>query len=663
MKIKALSISIIVLLLFTTLSVAANEDYNKNNSVKTFVTNENISLSEIKINSEEDFSFLSVTEANSKISSPGKPELPVYVETYTFPIGTKIKNINCFSSDISEIRIDKKLKPASNPTPRTSLKLNNKIDTFDTKIYSSKDLYPKNNFDYKISCGLKDNKDVVILNLYFYPVRYSPAENMLYHTKNFDIQVSYQENIDSKNDPDEYDMVIICPPIFKREVERLADHKNDLGVKTLIKTTSSIYLDSLLGNYDERGRDKAEQIKYFIKYAKENYGVDYVLLFGGRIGQLLKWYIPVRYTNLDDGWEKGHLSDLYYSDLYKYDKATNSTVFEDWDSNGNDIFAELKPYSDEETDKLDLYPDIKLGRLACRNLKEAKIVVDKIINYEKNTFGKSFFKNYLAVGGDTTPPVRGGKKGFNEGDIETRLSGSYLKPIGFNVTELFMSTGNFTNTDDLIDAINEGHGLMHLSGHGNPMTWTNFPPDSNDENDTFNYSFMNFDMKKLTNSEKLPVCVIGACHSSQFDVAIMNIFKGIIEEGFFDYFLGDVSSTSGGFLKGEWVSRCWSWNMVVQSNGGSIATIGNTGLGYGDSELNCTERWDGYIASRFFYNYNNLTSQGVYNLGDIHSKTISDYMTNIYVPNENDSESWIDIKTVEGWALLGDPSLRIGGYP
>jgi len=103
--------------------------------------------------------------------------------------------------------------------------------------------------------------------------------------------------------------------------------------------------------------------------------------------------------------------------------------------------------------------------------------------------------------------------------------------------------------------------------------------------------------------------------------------------------------------------------MIIQKNGGSIATIGNTGLGFGDSELNCTKRWDGYINTRFFYNYNNLSSKGIKNLGDIHSKTISDYLSNVYVPNINDYGAWMDIKTVEGWALLGDPSLELGGYP
>jgi hypothetical protein len=26
-------------------------------------------------------------------------------------------------------------------------------------------------------------------------------------------------------------------------------------------------------------------------------------------------------------------------------------------------------------------------------------------------------------------------------------------------------------------------------------------------------------------------------------------------------------------------------------------------------------------------------------------------------------DSWIDTKVIQSWALLGDPSLQIGGYP
>ena len=44
-------------------------------------------------------------------------------------------------------------------------------------------------------------------------------------------------------------------------------------------------------------------------------------------------------------------------------------------------------------------------------------------------------------------------------------------------------------------------------------------------------------------------------------------------------------------------------------------------------------------------------------LGNIHLKTIEDYVSNFPV-----STNKIDCKTVLDWILIGDPSLRIGGY-
>jgi hypothetical protein len=56
---------------------------------------------------------------------------------------------------------------------------------------------------------------------------------------------------------DEYDMVIIAPEMFSDALQLLIDHKNSVGIQTFLETTEDIY-----SMYD--GRDKAEQIKYFI---------------------------------------------------------------------------------------------------------------------------------------------------------------------------------------------------------------------------------------------------------------------------------------------------------------------------------------------------------------------------------------------------------------
>ena len=96
-------------------------------------------------------------------------------------------------------------------------------------------------------------------------------------------------------------------------------------------------------------------------------------------GQRFDWHVPVRYSLLNDGYESSFISDLYYSDIYKI--IDNKTVFDDWDSNGNGIFAE---WNEQGKDILDLTPDVHIGRLPCRYDFEVKIMVDKIINYEKN---------------------------------------------------------------------------------------------------------------------------------------------------------------------------------------------------------------------------------------------------------------------------------------
>ena len=69
-----------------------------------------------------------------------------------------------------------------------------------------------------------------------------------------------------------------------------------------------------------------------------------------------------------------------------------------------------------------------------------------------------------------------------------------------------------------------------------------------------------------------------------------------------------------------------------------------------------------YIENRFFYE---IGINGTGTLGDAWGKAISDYLDK-YPINWNTPAAWdysIDAKTVQQWVLLGDPSLKIGGYP
>ena len=167
------------------------------------------------------------------------------------------------------------------------------------------------------------------------------------------------------------------------------------------------------------GTDKPEQIKYCIKDAIEKNDITYVLLVGGLKSLIWAiprddenqgskhWYLPVRYNNLYDNpqfpldeedhivHDPGCLTDLYYADVYKYNETSCEYEFEDWDPNGDGIFAAWRhPVYENDTD-LDYYPDVSLGRLACRNKLEVKNVVDKIIKYETMYISPLWFERLV----------------------------------------------------------------------------------------------------------------------------------------------------------------------------------------------------------------------------------------------------------------------------
>ena len=99
-------------------------------------------------------------------------------------------------------------------------------------------------------------------------------------------------------------------------------------ILSILKTTEEIYSDYW-------GRDNAEQIKYFIKDALEQWNVTYVLLVGS-IDLLpirtaaVQWYGPDNETLVVEDI----ITDLYYADIYDENDS-----FCSWDSNENDIFG------------------------------------------------------------------------------------------------------------------------------------------------------------------------------------------------------------------------------------------------------------------------------------------------------------------------------------
>lgn len=424
-----------------------------------------------------------------------------------------------------------------------------------------------------------------------------------------------------------FDLLIICPKKFSDALKPLVRHKNNFDVSTKLVTLDEVYIQSFWG------RDDAEKVKLFIKDAFDNWGISYVLLVGGKKGQTNSWYCPVRYVQMGNNWEPHFLSDLYFADIY--DSEGN---FSSWDSNGDGVYGEWF-YGEQPEDKyLDLYPDIAVGRLPCRNKLEVRIMVRKIIRYEKTTYNKSWFYDMIAFAGDTYPEWKDPKWVGYEGEYYADLA--FENMTGFNQEKHYTSDGTLKHWRDILKALNKGCGFVYFNGHASPMVWNTYFANSTERIK----GFATYHIRLLRNRNKLPVCIVGGCHNNQFDVSIFNILD------------------KKALGRGEAVLECWSWLMTRKIGGGSIATIGCTALGHTKEDKESFEGGSCEMEVQFFkqYRQNNVDV-----IGDTWAAAVSWYIDTYPVDwnVELTNDSWVDVQIVQCWNLFGDPSLRIGGYP
>ena len=428
----------------------------------------------------------------------------------------------------------------------------------------------------------------------------------------------------------EYDFIIITPADFSNELQPLQLHKDQHGIITKIVTLDNIYNGNYFPSY---GRDKPEQIKYFIKNALETWDIQYVMLVGGKDD------VPVRYVDICNWGEHSHcISDLYYADIYD-----DNGSFCSWDSNNDNIFAGQS--MDGMVDIVDLIPDVAIGRLLCRNQSDVEHVVEKIITYEVNTYGKEWFENIILCGGDCADigireifiPSMINRKGFLsfEGEyigdtVSQIMNGFHEKKI--YATGLFKPGIKFLTVKNINNAINDGAGFILFVGHGkcNIAMKTNFPlckriwlPMPN--------AYYSSDINDLQNEEKLPIAVFGGCNCGDFDTVDCPI----------------------------------AWEFVQKKDSGAIASFAaTTGSLIIFSSL-CIQTYTPYLILKTFTCY----SEGFRITGDIWRKVIELY--------RNDADAWClgddfsildwhhnlaNILVLEEWILLGDPSLKIGGY-
>jgi len=587
----------------------------------------NLSFSDPEVVKYGDYWVVRVNETNHNRMNPGKPVLPVSIFIYQLNFGSKILNVEFQNSTPEIINLSGIISFCKANYDNFGLK-NSEFYT-DYAAYTSSDTYPADWVNFHTGGGLSKGEHTTYLVVRIYPVRYFADENQLQFIKNIFVNITYQEPSDQIiKDNDTYDLLIISPSKFTRNLQPLVNHKNKFGVRTVLITLEYIY------NEIWYGRDNAEKIKLFIKESIEKSGIKYVLLIGGMKGLSFKWYLPVRYSHVVPPDEQEYPEQFFISDLYFADIYNGEGNFSSWDSNNDNIFSVWNETFKEE---MDLYPDVYFGRLPCKNKLEVTTMVNKIIKYEKDSkIDDEWFNNLILVAGDSYNDTNH----YNEGELISEEAIKLMPDL--NPVRLYAREGQDINKKTVNNVLNNGSSFAYFCGHGSPASWaTHFPPDG--KNWTTGYVIN--DMITLKNGGKLPIVIVGGCHNGQFDVTPLNLLKDF----------GD------SYYHSTWVPRCWSWWLTCKIGGGAIATISNTGLGtHGDGDMDNNsiadylEILDGWLELNFLKLYG-TEKQDI--LGLNHGDSLTGYL-NVFLGDD----AKMDVKMVQQWVLFGDPSLKIGGY-
>jgi len=593
---------ILIFLIITTLVIGSlgalsrpiKEDYE--------IEHFSINFSKIEIKEKNEVISLEIENENSYLIEQGKPIIPIYTKTFTFPSETEIKSVKCIAENIKEKTLTKKLE-----TSPTALQLSKITKTDEKSTTTLTDPYPEKWFNYDVGHGLYENKKSIIVKVEMYPIKYLPLDNRIKFATEVNVEIKYEKPEIQTSSGDQYELLILSPIEYTSQLQSLVSHKNDRGVLTKHVTLQDIY-NSVY--FPVQGRDDIEKIKYFIKDAYDNWGISNVLIVGG-IEQF-----PSRETHILVGEDDDEIfvTDIYYADIYNGEQE-----FSSWDTNENDIFGEYN--WDGETDDVDLYPDVKIGRLACIDSSQVSVAVNKIINYENNkAYTKDWFTNIVVIGGDTCPDEN------DDPDEEDIDEGEYLNQAVIDVMEGFnpdiiwgsnnrLSGFSPSGVQNINNGINNGCGFVDFSGHGAPWIWTTYPHNGDRQSlPTPTGRYTNSIISDLENGDKLPIVVCGGCSLGKFSAD----------------------------------ENCFAWSFVSNPNGGGVASFGATGLGWVYCGKYVTYGLVEGLTLKLFEEY----ADGAITFGEMWVDAVNNYI------GSNNLEEY-DYKTLEEWHPFGDPTLSI----
>ena len=431
----------------------------------------------------------------------GNPQLPVKIVSYVLPYNSTVIEIEINSITQEKLSGNYYIFPTQKQR---------KIDGSESpifvepnlEIYNSNVPYPNKTVEI-ISDGYTHGYHVVTVAIY--PIEYHPASREIY-LRNISFTINYNGTFDSRkgisfvrqsqrraelgkqfvqnmvknsNDVESFrnnniqivsnsigqiiidttrggstsaidtlvpDYIIITNNALKPNFQILADWKTKKGVPTIIKT-----VEEIAPNY--QGSDLQEKIRNYLKEAYTSYGASLFVLLGGDVNIIPARLAATIFTN------KLIPTDLYYA-----------TIGGTWNANNNDIFGETERihspnYLFINTDDVDSDYDFFLGRAPAKNVDEANIFVNKIINYEKtnNIPNLNYYNNILIA----SAYLNFNTCGYLEQSFKEELKGYCNSYLTQNINTKFMF-------DDRNCCPNCSRYTYNLRSNCNPNNPTNY---------------------------------------------------------------------------------------------------------------------------------------------------------------------------------------------
>ncbi len=225
--------------------------------------------------------------------------------------------------------------------------------------------------------------------------------------------------------------VAVGPEAMEPVLQPLVDFRNASGL-----ASEYTALEWICQNYE--GWDTQEQIRNYLKDSFENRGLQYALLIGD-------WGPTQRISSLRVGSDSlllGETTDLYYSDLTRM-----------WDGDGDHQYG-------ENTDWIDYYSDISVGRFSSDNPNHIQTMVEKTISYETQSDPGQWRSTALLCGAGLWPDVEpdGYWGSFVCDSIAGRIPGNWTQNKLYEYWD-----GHPTNQ---IEMVNQGASYVSDQGHG-----------------------------------------------------------------------------------------------------------------------------------------------------------------------------------------------------